>query len=70
MTRQDLPGRDRVYPERLQQLRTRGGGYPPTTTTQADRGRVATAEGLPNPRAAETCSCGLDAVDVVTGHAP
>ena len=24
MTRQDLPGRDRVYPERLQQLRARG----------------------------------------------
>ena len=70
ITRQDLPGRDRVYPERLQQLRARGGRLSPTTTTQADSGRVAAAEGLPTPRATETGSCGLDAVDVVAGHAP
>ena len=63
MTRQDLPGRDRVYQERLHLNSSgrEGSGYSATTTTQADNGRVATTEGLSTPSAAETCSCGLDA---------
>ena len=69
MTRQDLPGRDRVYPKRLQQLWARGGRLSPHH--HHSRGLVASAEGLPTPRAAETprpvetCSFWLDAVEVL-----
>ena len=67
MTRQDLLGRDRVYPERLQQLRAKGGHLSPQHHHSS---QPWTSGNCRRPSYLQSRRSGLDAVDVVTGHAP